>query len=85
MGQIRFGLGAVDGGIGGGIDDNIGIGARDDRGASGGIGQIGAVAAKAGDGDIRTGLLRQGARHLTCPAKDQHPHHALVPSRVPTP
>ena len=76
-----LGLGAVNGGPGGGVDHRLGPMGADGCGAGGGIGKIGRIAPQIN----RLGRHpRQFARDLTGLPENQKPH-AVTPSLWPTP
>lgn len=80
-------LGAVDGGIGGGVDDSCGVGLRDDPNTGrGGVGQVRLTAVQTGHAPPNRASSR-----ATCPpvlpkiSTVMLPSYALVPRRSPTP
>ena len=85
MGEVRLGLGPVDGGMGGGIDDDGRVGRGDGRGTGGGVGQISLCPAKGGDfAAVRRSPARKLARHLPGGPEDEDLHQpfaAFSPSR----
>jgi hypothetical protein len=78
------GLGGIDGGVGGGVDHQIGPRRRDRRGAGGRIGQIGTVAPQRVQ---RQPDQRRVARQLDrdLPGGAEHQRLHAVPSLWPTP
>ena len=66
--QRLLGLGTVNGGVGGGVDDRAGTGGGNQHGAGGGVGQISLGAASR----AHARMPRQRPRQLPGLAKDQH-------------
>ena len=78
LGQRRLVLGAVDLGVGGGVDDDVGVGGADRAGAGLGVGEVGRRAPEEGRLDAaRRGRARQLAGDLPGLAEDQRPHQPV--------
>ncbi len=82
MGEVGLVLGAVDGGVGGGVDDDVGVGRLDGADAGRGVGEVGDGAADHRRGDAAGGG-GQGelAGDLPGLAEDERAHQALAFSR----
>ena len=79
IGRRTVGFGLIDGGIGGGVEDEVRIGGGHHGGAGGRVGQVGRIAP---DGLNRDALGRPAQklpRELPCRSEDQNSHEPSFP------